>query len=197
MSALPVSLIGTPGDDFDLNTPESYARSLLEALGVDLSAPGLASTPARMVQALREMTTPVPFEPTEFEAVGAPGQMVLVTGIPLVSVCEHHVLPFVGEAQIGYIPSGRILGLSKLARVVQYFGRRLQVQERMTYQIADWMLERLNPVGVGVLLRAEHTCMTLRGVGAQGSQTTTSALRGVLLDDPAARAEFMTLASRA
>jgi GTP cyclohydrolase IA len=171
------------------------AARLLAALGIDLSAPDLTATPARMVRALREMTTPPMFVPTDFEATAEPGQLVLVRDIRFVSVCEHHVLPFAGIAQIGYVPRKRILGLSKVARVVHHCARRLQVQERLTGQIADWLVEHLEPAGVGVLLSAEHTCMTLRGVGAIGSRATTSALRGVLLDEPAARAEFMSLAT--
>ncbi|MFC1416250.1 GTP cyclohydrolase I [Streptacidiphilus sp. N8-3] len=171
-----------------------HAARLLAALGLDLSGPELAATPGRMVRALKEMTTPPTFTATDFETTAEPGQLVLVRDIRLVSVCEHHVLPFTGVAHIGYVPRQRILGLSKVARVVHHCARRLQVQERLTGQIADWMVEHLDPAGVAVLLSAEHTCMTLRGVGATGSRTTTSSLRGVLLDDPAARAEFMSLA---
>lgn len=178
----------------DMEDAADHAARLLAALGVDLSAPDLEATPGRMVRALKEMTTPPTFTATDFEASVEPGQLVLVRDIRLVSVCEHHVLPFVGVAHVGYVPRKRILGLSKVARVVHHCARRLQVQERLTGQIADWMVDHLDPAGVAVLLSAEHTCMTLRGVGATGSRTTTSALRGVLLDDPAARAEFMTLA---
>lgn len=178
----------------DLDEAAVLAARLLAALGVDLSAPDLAATPGRMVRALKEMTTPPGFTATDFEAVAEPGQLVLVRGIRFVSVCEHHVLPFTGVAHVGYVPRKRILGLSKVARVVHHCARRLQVQERLTRQIADWMVDSLDPAGVGVLMSAEHTCMTLRGVGATGSSTTTSALRGVLLQDAAARAEFMSLA---
>jgi len=171
------------------------ASRLLTALGIDLSGPDLAATPRRMVRALREMTTPPVFVPADFEAAAEPGQMVLVRDVRFVSVCEHHVLPFAGSAHVGYVPRKRILGLSKVARVVHFYARRLQVQERLTGQIADWLAEHLDPAGVGVVLSAEHTCMTLRGVGAVGSRTITSALRGVLLDDLAARAEFMSLAA--
>lgn len=177
-----------------LDDAAELAARLLAALGVDLSDPELAATPGRMVRALREMTTPPEFTATDFEATAGPGQLVLIHDIRFVSVCEHHVLPFTGVAHIGYVPRKRILGLSKVARVVHYCARRLQVQERLTGQIADWLVDHLEPAGVGVLLSAEHTCMTLRGVGATGSRTTTSALRGVLLDDIAARAEFMSLA---
>jgi GTP cyclohydrolase I len=148
-----------------------------------------------MVRALREMTTPPTFVPTDFEATSEPRQLALVRDIRFVSVCEHHVLPFAGIAHIGYAPRKRVLGLNKVARVVHHCARRLQVQERLTRQIADWRVEHLELAGVGVLLSAEHTCMTLRGVGAIGSRTTTSALRGVLLDEPTARAEFMCLAA--
>jgi GTP cyclohydrolase I len=170
------------------------AARMLAVLGFDLSGPELAATPGRMVRALKEMTTPPAFTATDFETTAEPGQLVLVRDIRFVSVCEHHVLPFTGVAHVGYVPRKRILGLSKVARVVHHCARRLQVQERLTGQIADWMVDNLDPAGVGVLLSAEHTCMTLRGVGATGSRTTTSALRGVLLSDAAARAEFMSLA---
>lgn len=183
-----------PAVPADLNEAAVLAARLLEALGVDLSDPELAATPGRMVRALKEMTTPPGFTPTDFEVVAEPGQLILVRDIRFVSVCEHHVLPFTGVAHVGYVPRRRILGLSKVARVVHHCARRLQVQERLTGQIADWMVDSLDPAGVGVLMSAEHTCMTLRGVGATGSRTTTSALRGVLLQDAAARAEFMSLA---
>jgi GTP cyclohydrolase I len=178
----------TPAED-----PDDLAARLLAAIGIDLSSPDLAATPARMVRALREMTTPPPFTPTDFEATSEPG-LVLVRAIPFVSMCEHHVLPFTGVAHIGYVPRQRILGLSKFARLVHHHARSLQVQERLTTEIANWLVEHLDPAGVGVQINAEHSCMTLRGVGASGSRTTTCALRGVLLDDAAARAEFMALA---
>lgn len=188
--------VPAPAIPTDLDEAADLAARLLAALGVDLTAPDLAATPGRMVRALKEMTTPPDFTTTDFEAVAEPGQLVLVRDIRFVSVCEHHVLPFTGVAHVGYVPRKRILGLSKVARVVHHFARRLQVQERLTGQIADWMVDGLDPAGVGVLMSAEHTCMTLRGVGATGSRTTTSALRGVLLQDAAARAEFMALAVR-
>jgi GTP cyclohydrolase IA len=112
------------------------------------------------------------------------------------SVCEHHLLPFVGVAHVGYLPGNRILGLSKLARVVEHFARRPQVQERLTRQVADWLDDHLHPVGVGVVVEAEHTCMTLRGVRATGSQTITSTLLGSLRDDPRFRQEFLALTGR-
>jgi GTP cyclohydrolase I len=187
----------TRAEPVDLAAAESHAEQMLVALGLDLSNPGLAATPGRMVRALSEMTTPSPFTPTDFEVTAEPGQLVLVRDVRFVSVCEHHVLPFVGVAHVGYVPRRRILGLSKVARVVHHYARRPQVQERLTRQIADWMSGKLDAAGVGVLISAEHTCMTLRGVGAAGSTTKTSALRGLLLNDVAARAEFMSLATGA
>lgn len=183
------------GGGVDLDRAEQCAAAMLRALGVDLASEELVATPGRMVRALLEMTSPPEFTPTDFECVAEPGQLVMVRDIRFVSVCEHHVLPFTGVAHVGYVPRSRILGLSKVARVVHHCARRLQVQERLTAQIATWMVNQLEPAGVAVVLSAEHTCMTLRGVGATGSSTTTSALRGVLLNDPAARAEFMSLAA--
>ncbi|WP_052433034.1 GTP cyclohydrolase I [Streptacidiphilus carbonis] len=188
------TMTSLPTTPVPMDEAADHAARLLAALGLDLTGPELAATPGRMVRALKEMTTPPTFTATDFETTAEPGQLVLVRDIRFVSVCEHHVLPFTGVAHIGYVPRKRILGLSKVARVVHHCARRLQVQERLTGQIADWMVEHLDPAGVAVLLSAEHTCMTLRGVGATGSRTTTSSLRGVLLDDPAARAEFMSLA---
>lgn len=186
-----------PKNTVDLPSAETHATHMLTALGLDLSDPGLAATPGRMVRALHEMTSPAHFTPTDFETTAEPGQLILVRDIRFVSVCEHHVLPFVGVAHVGYVPRHRILGLSKVARIVHHYARRPQVQERLTREVADWMSAQLDAAGVGVLISAEHTCMTLRGVGAAGSTTKTSALRGVLLDDVAARAEFMSLAGGA
>jgi GTP cyclohydrolase I len=122
--------------------------------------------------------------------------LVLVRSIPIQSVCEHHLLPFVGTAHVGYLPGDRILGLSKLARVVEMFAHGPQVQERLTKQIADWLNERLAPRGVGVVIEAEHLCMTLRGVQAAGARTLTSTLLGTLRDDPRSRAEFLELVGK-
>jgi GTP cyclohydrolase I len=119
----------------------------------------------------------------------------LATDIPIHSLCQHHLLPFRGVAHIGYLPGERILGLSKLARVAEMFARDLQVQERLTQQIADWLLASLDPVGVGIIIQAEHSCMSLRGVRASGSRTTTSALHGLLRSDERTRAEFFALAT--
>ncbi|SCF16831.1 GTP cyclohydrolase I [Micromonospora coriariae] len=173
---------------------ERAAAEFLTALGVDLSANGLADTPGRMARAYAELLTPREFQPTTFDNDEGYDELVLARAIPIRSVCEHHLLPFVGVAHVGYLPGERILGLSKLARVVELFAHGPQVQERLTKQIADWLISQLRPRGVGVVIEAEHLCMTLRGVQAVGSSTITSTLLGTLRDDHRSRAEFFTLA---
>jgi len=173
---------------------EEAATALLTALGLDLSDPSLAMSPARMVRAYRELLTPREFSLTTFPNDEGYDELVLARDIPFTSVCEHHLLPFTGFAAVGYLPGNRILGLSKLARIVELFARRPQVQERMTKQIAGWLDSRLHPRGVGVVLRAEHTCMTLRGVRAAGSSTVTSTMLGILRSDARSRQEFFALA---
>ncbi|GGR88825.1 GTP cyclohydrolase 1 [Micromonospora fulviviridis] len=173
---------------------ERAAADFLAALGVDLSADGLADTPGRMARAYAELLTPREFQLTTFDNDEGYDELVLARAIPIRSVCEHHLLPFVGVAHVGYLPGERILGLSKLARVVELFAHGPQVQERLTKQIADWLTSRLRPRGVGVVIEAEHLCMTLRGVQAVGSSTITSTLLGTLRDDHRSRAEFFTLA---
>ncbi|HEX2383231.1 MAG TPA: GTP cyclohydrolase I FolE [Acidimicrobiales bacterium] len=182
-----------PRPSVDVPAATAAARDLLTALGADLDAPGLTETPARLAAAFSELLTPRPFKLTTFPNDEGYDELVLARGIPFSSLCEHHVLPFVGVAHVGYIPGDRILGLSKLARVVELFGRRLQVQERMTVQIADWLQEQLQPKGVGVVLEAEHLCMSIRGVRLPGSRTTTSAVHGLLRDDARSRQEFFAL----
>jgi GTP cyclohydrolase I len=147
-----------------------------------------------MAQAFAEMLTPRSFDLTTFPNDEQYDELVLARAIPVQSVCEHHMLPFVGVAHVGYLPGRRILGLSKLARVVELFSRRPQVQERLTRQVADWLRDHLDPVGVGVVIEAEHMCMSLRGVRAAGTSTVTSALLGELRDDKRSRAEFLALA---
>jgi GTP cyclohydrolase I len=147
-----------------------------------------------MARAYAELLTPREFEATTFDNDEGHDELVLARDIPIRSLCEHHLLPFVGVAHVGYLPGARILGLSKLARVVELFGRGPQVQERLTKQIAGWLADQLRPNGVGVAIEAEHLCMTLRGVQAVGARTVTSALLGNLRDDPSSRAEFFTLA---
>jgi GTP cyclohydrolase I len=146
-----------------------------------------------MAQAYAELLTPRPFALTTFPNDENYDELVLASGIPVQSVCEHHMLPFVGTAHVGYLPGERILGLSKLARVVELFARRPQVQERLTTQVADWLQAHLHPRGVGVVVEAEHLCMTLRGVRSGNTTTTTSTLRGALREDARSRAEFLAL----
>jgi GTP cyclohydrolase I len=153
----------------------------------------MVETPRRMAHAYAEMLTVPGFDLTTFPNSEGYDEMVLVEGIPVRSLCEHHMLPFVGVAHIGYLPGDRILGLSKFARVVDFFARRAQTQERLTKQVAEHLQDQLAPRGVGVVIEAEHTCMSLRGVRAVGARTVTSALLGTLREDPATRAEFLSL----
>ncbi|MCD5346433.1 GTP cyclohydrolase I FolE [Agromyces sp. H3Y2-19a] len=165
-------------------------RALLVALGRDVESEHLADTPRRVADAFIELLTPRPFSPTTFPGEGY-GELVVVRDIPFDSLCEHHLLPFRGVAHLGYVPGDRIIGLSKLARVVEQYARDLQVQERLTRQIADRLVEVLEPDGVGVVLEAEHLCMSLRGVQVPGTRTVTSSLAGVVRDDDRVRREFL------
>ena len=177
----------------DLPAAEQAVSALLRALGRDPAEPHLTDTPRRVADAYAEMLTPPPFDLTTFPNDEDYNELVLATAIPMQSLCEHHLLPFTGVAHIGYLPGERILGLSKLARVLDLFARDLQVQERLTQQVADWLQDNLNPRGVGVVIEAEHLCMSLRGVRARGARTTTSALHGVLREDARTRSEFFAL----
>jgi GTP cyclohydrolase I len=181
------------GSARDAGRARAAAEAFLRALGVPVDAPGLEDTPRRMADAYADLLTPRPFDLTTFPNEEGYDELVLARGIPVQSVCEHHMLPFTGVAHVGYLPGERIVGLSKLARVVELFARRPQVQERLTVQVANWLRDRLAPRGVGVVLEAEHLCMTLRGVQAPGTTTITSALQGVLREDPRSRAEFLSL----
>lgn len=174
-------------------TATAGARLLLSGLGIDLESESLRRTPERMAAALAELLTPRPFELTTFPNDGGYDELIVARGIPMRSLCEHHMLPFVGTAHIGYLPGERILGLSKLARVLEHFSHRAQVQERLTTQVAGWLEEHLQPTGVGVVIEAEHLCMTLRGVQAPGTTTITSSLLGALRNDGRSRAEFLAL----
>lgn len=177
----------------DLLAAQEAAAALLKALGVELDSESLRDTPRRMASAYAELLTARPFHPTSFPNDENYDELVLARSIPIRSVCEHHMLPFVGVAHVGYLPGERILGLSKLARVVELFAHRPQVQERLTKQVADWLAAELSPRGVGVVIEAEHLCMTLRGVQAHGTTTVTSTLLGTLREDPRSRAEFLAL----
>ena len=171
---------------------------ILEALGEDPDRPGLRRTPARVEASLRWLTRG--YSMSVQDAVGdavfeaAHQSMIMVRDIEVYSLCEHHLLPFYGRAHVAYIPNGRIVGLSKLARIVEMFSRRLQVQERLTDQIADAVMDVLQPGGVGVVIDAAHFCMMMRGVEKQNSRTVTSALRGAFRDDSKTRDEFLRLA---
>jgi GTP cyclohydrolase I len=171
---------------------ERAAADLLAALGADPDADGVRDTPRRMAAAFAELLTPQPFNLTTFPNEEGYDELVVVRGIPFQSLCMHHMLPFYGVAHVAYLPAERILGLSKLARVVELFSRDLQLQERLTTQIAGWLQQQLEPNGVGVVLEAEHLCMSLRGVQTPGAKTVTSALHGLVRDDPRTREEFLT-----
>ena len=153
----------------------------------------MSDTPRRVAGAFAELLTPEPFDLTTFANDEGYDELVMARDIPFQSLCQHHLLPFHGVAHVGYIPAERILGLSKLARVVELFARDLQVQERLTTQVAAWLQDHLEPKGVGVVLEADHLCMSLRGVRATGARTVTSAVHGLLRDDARSRQEFFAL----
>ena len=176
----------------DLAAAEEATRALLEALGYDTEDEVLNQTPRRVAAAYAQMLTPVEFELTTFPNEGY-DELIVARSIQFHSLCMHHLLPFVGVAHVGYLPEGRIVGLSKLARVVEHYARDLQVQERLTAQIAGCLQDHLSPKGVGVVLEAEHMCMSLRGVQKPGTKTVTSALHGLIRDDPRTRQEFLAL----
>jgi GTP cyclohydrolase I len=175
---------------------ERAVGDMLRALGADTGSDGLRDTPRRVAEAYAELLTPQRFTATTFANEDGYDELVIARAIPFHSLCMHHLLPFHGVAHVGYLPGERIVGLSKLARVVELFARDLQIQERLTMQVADWLQAELRPRGVGVVLEAEHMCMTLRGVCKPGSRTVTSALRGAVRDDARTRQEFLTLTTR-
>ena len=177
----------------DLDAAQQAVRDLLVACGYDVSEGDLTETPRRVASAFAEFVTPVPFTMTTFPNREGYDEMVLVRSMPFHSLCEHHLLPFVGVAHVGYLPADRLVGLSKLARAVDHFARGLQVQERLTSQIANYLQERLRPKGVGVILEADHMCMSLRGVHKRGAKTVTSTLLGAMRNDARARQEFLAL----
>jgi GTP cyclohydrolase I len=176
---------------------EQYIARLLSELGEDLTREGLERTPARVWQALRTLTDG--YERSVADAIGDAifaeqyDEMVLVRDIEFYSLCEHHLLPFFGRVHIAYVPDGRIIGLSKLPRIVDLFAHRLQVQERLTTQVADVLMETLEPRGVGVVVQAAHLCMMMRGVQKQGAETVTSAMRGIFKEDARTRGELLDL----
>jgi GTP cyclohydrolase I len=179
----------------DLPGAERAAAELLRALGADVDSEHLRETPRRVAKAYAELLTPTKFNATTFPNDEGYDELILVRDIPFQSLCAHHLLPFHGTAHVAYLPADRLVGISKLGRVVDLFARDLQVQERLTTQIADWIETNLDPRGVGVIVEAEHLCMSLRGVQKPGSLTVTSALRGLVKEDARTRQEFLSLVS--
>lgn len=198
MSSTKVSKTRPPGDTETNSEFESLIKRELELLGEDPDREGLLATPARVAKALKWMTQGYGSSAREVVGNGifeeAHDNMIMVRDIELYSMCEHHILPFFGKAHVAYIPKGRIVGLSKIPRIVDVYARRLQVQERLTEQIAEGLCSVLHPAGVGVVIEAYHLCMMMRGVQKQNSKTITSALRGVFRDDGKTRDEFLRLA---
>jgi GTP cyclohydrolase IA len=182
--------------DIDHAAVQRAARELLRALGADVDDESLSETPRRVADAYVELLTPQPFRATTFPNEDGYDELIVARAIPFHSLCMHHLLPFHGVAHIGYLPGERIIGLSKLGRVVELFARDLQIQERLTTQIARWLQRELEPKGVGVVLEAEHLCMSLRGVQKLGAKTVTSALHGAVRDDGRTRQEFLALTTR-
>ena len=175
---------------------EAAVRTLIEWAGDDPDREGLLDTPGRVVRAYEELFSGYESDPREylertFEEVAGYDELVVLRDIRVVSFCEHHMLPFLGKAHVGYLPSDRVVGISKLARVVHGFARRLQIQEKLTSEIAGAIHDILQPKGVGVVIVSEHSCMTMRGVNTPGSRLTTSSLTGVIRDDPRTRQEFL------
>jgi GTP cyclohydrolase I len=177
---------------------EAAVRVLIEWAGDDPDREGLVDTPRRVARSYRELFSGYDADPRSylertFEEVGGYDELVVLRDIRVVSFCEHHMLPVIGVAHVGYLPTNRVVGISKLARVVHGFARRLQIQEKLTAEIADAIQDILRPHGVGVVIEAEHSCMTLRGVNTLGASLTTSRLLGVIRDDPRTREEFLSL----
>jgi GTP cyclohydrolase I len=177
----------------DLPGAERAAADLLRALGAEIDSEHLRETPRRVAKAYAELLTPTPFSATTFPNDEEYDELIVVRDIPFQSLCAHHLLPFHGTAHVAYLPADRLVGLSKLGRVVDLFAHQLQVQERLTTQVADWLESNLDPRGVGVIVEAEHLCMSLRGVQKPGSLTVTSALRGLVKEDARTRQEFLSL----
>jgi GTP cyclohydrolase I len=179
---------------------EAAVRTLIRWAGDDPDREGLLDTPGRVARSYRELFAGYDSDPHEylertFSEVAGYDELILLHDIPVISFCEHHMLPVVGKAHVGYLPTNRVVGISKLARVVQGFARRLQIQEKLTAEIAAAIDEVLAPKGVGVVIEAEHSCMTLRGVETPGARLTTSHLTGVIRDDARTRTEFLRLAT--
>ncbi|HHX64407.1 MAG TPA: GTP cyclohydrolase I FolE [Chloroflexi bacterium] len=186
----------TPHPSIDTERIKNAVREILLAIGEDPQREGLLRTPERVAAMYKEIFSDIGRDPADILAVGFEEdhqEMVILRNIPFYSMCEHHLLPFHGRAHVGYIPSGRVVGISKIARVVETYARRPQLQERLTSQIADAIMEHVKPWGVGIVIEAEHLCMTMRGIRKPGSVVVTSASRGIFRTRTETRAEFMSL----
>lgn len=185
-----------PDIPVDLDRIEDAVREIIEAIGEDPQREGLRATPARVARMYAELFEGLRVDPRQYLAVGfeaGHNEMVILRDIPFYSVCEHHFMPFHGTAAVGYVPDGRVVGVSKLARLVEGYARRPQLQERLTGQVADALMEVLQPDGVAVVVDAEHLCMTQRGIKKPGSRMVTSATRGLFRQNQVTRAEFLSL----
>lgn len=188
--------LNTNGFALDHERVKAAVTELLQAVGEDPTREGLLDTPRRIAEMYAEIFSGMAIDPADYLKVGfevAHDEMVILRNIPFYSMCEHHFLPFHGEAHVGYVPDGRVVGISKLARVVEGFARRPQIQEQLTSQVAETIMETLKPDGVAVVIEAEHLCMTMRGVRKPGSRMVTSAMRGDFRASSVTRAEFLSL----
>jgi GTP cyclohydrolase I len=184
----------TMSKKYTVNKTEIKAvQTLLKSIGQDVTREGLIDTPKRYVKFLKEFCTPEPFNMTTFQNEGSTNEMIIVSNVPFFSLCEHHLAPFFGTAAIAYIPNDKIVGLSKLPRTLDMFSRRPQNQERITQQVADYLMEQLQPKGVAVVIKARHLCVEMRGVKKHDTYTTTSSMKGVFYDELNTRQEFLNL----
>lgn len=185
-----------PNDSVDIERIERAVREILLAVGENPDREGLKATPKRVARMYSELLAGMRQDAADhLKSIFHEkyDEIVLLRDIPFYSICEHHLMPFIGKAHVAYLPAGRVLGVSKLARIVDTFARRLQVQERLTDQIADFLMKHLEPIGVAVVLEASHSCMTIRGIQKPGAVMVTSSLRGIFKRDPRSRAEVLTL----
>jgi GTP cyclohydrolase I len=191
--------MGSPRRKIDIEKIEEAVRQILRAIGEDTERGGIKATPARVAAMYKELTAGMDEDPKKHlgSVFGEKyNEIVLLRDVPFYSICEHHLMPFIGTAHVAYLPKGRVIGVSKLARIVDCFARRLQVQERLTDQIADFLMDNLDAQGVAVVLEASHSCMTIRGIKKPGSVMVTSSLRGIFKKDPRSRSEIMSLMHR-
>jgi GTP cyclohydrolase I len=191
--------MGSENITIDTERLEKAVREMLSAIGENVEREGIKDTPERVARMYAELLGGMRSDPKQYVKklfAESYDEIVLLRDVPFYSVCEHHLMPFIGSAHIAYLPAGAVLGVSKLARVVDCFARRLQVQERLTDQIAEFLMSSLKPRGVAVVLEASHSCMTIRGIKKPGSTMVTSSLRGIFRRDPRSRSEIMTLIHR-